>query len=36
VVNAFDPWARDRTVEGNYYSVKWSPRKGAEDDAAFK
>jgi Animal haem peroxidase len=36
VVNAFDPWARDRTVEGNYYSVKWSPRTGAEDDPAFK
>ena len=35
VVNAFDPWARDRTVEGNYYSLKWSPRAGAESDPAF-
>jgi hypothetical protein len=33
VVNAFDPWARDR---GNYYSLKWTPRKGAESDPAFK
>lgn len=33
VVNVFDPWARDR---GEYYSLKWKPRKGAEGDAAFK
>jgi len=33
VVNAFDPWARDR---GNYYSLQWSPRAGAETDPAFK
>lgn len=33
VVNAFDPWARDR---GNYYSLQWTPRKGAESDPAFK
>ncbi len=32
VVNAFDPWARDR---GNYYSLAWKPRAGAEDDPAF-
>ena len=33
VVNAFDPWARDR---GKYYSLAWTPRKGAETDDAFK
>jgi hypothetical protein len=33
VVNAFDPWARDR---GEYYSVAWKPRPGAESDDAFK
>ena len=33
VVNAFDPWARDR---GEYYSVRWAPRKGAEADPAFQ
>lgn len=33
VVNAFDPWARDR---GEYYSLQWKPRKGAESDEAFK
>jgi hypothetical protein len=33
VVNAFDPWARDR---GEYYSLDWKPRKGAESDEAFK
>lgn len=33
VVNAFDPWARDR---GSYYSLQWTPRKGAESDPAFK
>ncbi|MDT7042933.1 peroxidase family protein [Candidatus Nitronereus thalassa] len=32
VVNAFDPWARDR---GEYYSLDWKPRPGAEDDEAF-
>ena len=31
--NAFDPWARDR---GEYYSLDWKPRKGAENDEAFK
>ena len=33
VVNAFDPWARDR---GEYYSLAWTPRKGAEADPAFR
>jgi hypothetical protein len=33
VVNAFDPWARDR---GNYYSLEWKARPGAEQDDAFK
>jgi len=33
VVNAFDPWARDR---GEYYSLAWTPRKGAEQDEAFR
>jgi hypothetical protein len=32
VVNAFDPWARDR---GEYYSLQWKPRRGAESDPAF-
>lgn len=32
IVNAFDPWARDR---GKYYSLAWKPRKGAESDPAF-
>ena len=32
VINVFDPWARDR---GEYYSVDWTPREGAESDAAF-
>jgi hypothetical protein len=32
VVNAFDPWARDR---GQYYSLAWKPRPGAESDDAF-
>jgi hypothetical protein len=32
VVNVFDPWARDR---GEYYSLAWKPRKGAESDSAF-
>jgi hypothetical protein len=33
VVNVFDPWARDR---GDYYSLAWKPRHGAESDDAFK
>jgi hypothetical protein len=33
VVNAFDPWARDR---GEYYSLAWKPRPGAESDDSFK
>lgn len=33
VVNAFDPWARDR---GQYYSLQWKPRPGAEADEAFQ
>jgi len=33
VMNVFDPWARDR---GEYYSLHWKPRPGAESDAAFK
>jgi len=32
VVNAFDPWARDR---GEYYTLDWKPRRGAESDPAF-
>jgi len=32
VVNAFDPWARDR---GEYYTLQWKPRPGAESDPAF-
>ncbi|MDA0740149.1 MAG: oxygenase [Nitrospirae bacterium] len=32
VVNAFDPWARDR---GEYYTLDWKPRPGAEGDEAF-
>jgi len=32
VVNAFDPWARDR---GEYYSLQWKARSGAETDEAF-
>jgi len=32
VVNAFDPWARDRD---KYYSLEWKPRAGAETDGAF-
>jgi hypothetical protein len=32
VVNAFDPWARDR---GEYYTLTWKPRAGAESDKAF-
>ena len=33
VVNAFDPWARDR---GEYYALDWRPRPGAESDPAFR
>jgi Animal haem peroxidase len=33
VVNVFDPWARDR---GEYYSLCWKPRAGAEGDEAFR
>jgi hypothetical protein len=33
VINAFDPWARDR---GKYYSLQWKPRRGAENDPAFR
>ncbi len=33
VINAFDPWARDR---GQYYSLAWKPRPGAESDPAFQ
>ncbi len=32
VVNVFDPWARNR---GEYYSVEWEPRSGAESDEVF-
>jgi hypothetical protein len=32
VVNAFDPWSRDR---GDYYTLDWKARKGAESDSAF-
>ena len=33
VINVFDPWARDR---GEYYSLQWRPRRGAESDPAFR
>jgi hypothetical protein len=33
VINAFDPWKRDR---GEYYSLQWKPRHGAEADVAFR
>ncbi len=33
VVNAFDPWGRDRRT---YYDLEWKPRPGAESDPAFK
>jgi len=33
VVNSFDPWGRDR---GDYYTLRWQPRPGAESDPAFK
>jgi hypothetical protein len=32
VINVFDPWARDR---GDYYSLQWRPRPGAENDVSF-
>jgi hypothetical protein len=32
VVNAFDPWGRDR---GQYYSLEWVPQKHAAGDPAF-
>jgi hypothetical protein len=32
VVNAFDPWARDR---GQYYSLDWKPRPDAKSDPGF-
>ncbi len=32
VVNAFDPWARER---GSYYDLGWRPRAGAQADPAF-
>ena len=33
IVNAFDPWARER---GEYYSLAWMPRRGAESDDSFQ
>jgi hypothetical protein len=33
VIDVFDPWARDR---GQYYTLDWKPRPGAESDEAFK
>jgi hypothetical protein len=33
VVNAFDPWARERA---EYYSLNWRPRPGAESDEVFR
>ena len=32
VVNAFDPWVRDR---GTYYSLEWTARPDARTDEAF-
>jgi hypothetical protein len=32
VLNAFDPWARDRDT---YYSLQWKPRPDARSDPAF-
>lgn len=32
VVNAFDPWGRDR---GEYYSLEWKPRPDVAGDPAF-
>jgi hypothetical protein len=33
VVNSFDPWARNR---GQYYTLDWTPRPGAESDVSFQ
>jgi hypothetical protein len=33
VVNAFDPWARDR---GQYYSLDWKPREDTKTDQTFR
>jgi hypothetical protein len=33
VIDVFDPWARNR---GEYYTLDWKPRPGAEGDEAFK
>jgi len=33
VINSFDPWGRDR---GDYYTLDWKPRPGAESDPAFR
>ncbi len=33
IVNAFDPWARDR---GEYYSTAWKPIRAARSDPAFQ
>ena len=33
VINVFDPWNRDR---GEYYSLAWTPRPGAEADESFQ
>jgi len=32
VINAFDPWGRDR---GSYYALDWKPIPAARDDPAF-
>lgn len=32
VMNAFDPWARDR---GSYYALDWTPKPRAANDPAF-
>ena len=32
VINAFDPWSRDR---GDYYTTAWKPRPGAENAEEF-
>lgn len=32
VMNVFDPWARDR---GEYYSLQWKPKAGADADESF-
>ncbi|MEX0345553.1 MAG: peroxidase family protein [Rhizobiaceae bacterium] len=32
VRNVFDPWARDR---GEFYTLAWKPRPGAENDESF-